>query len=131
MKIIEKKCPNCSANLDFEVGERNVQCGSCRRKYAIEYDHDKDLDKIGTSDVALKVNRKNVLIIIIIFIIIASLGTVVAVRSQQEWDKEKRRADEEFNRTVEEQRRQFDEESERMRKQYDEEYDKAVDNLSK
>lgn len=39
MKIIEKKCPNCNANLDFKVGERDVVCNSCRRKYAVEYDH--------------------------------------------------------------------------------------------
>ena len=38
MKIVEKKCPNCGANLDFKVGERDVTCAHCRRKYAVEYD---------------------------------------------------------------------------------------------
>ena len=40
MKIIEKKCPNCRANLEFKVGERDVKCASCRRSFAIEYDRD-------------------------------------------------------------------------------------------
>ena len=40
MKIVEKKCPNCHANLEFDVGEQNVKCPSCRRAYAIEYDKD-------------------------------------------------------------------------------------------
>ena len=40
MRIIEKKCPNCGANLEYKVGERDVKCASCRRAYAVEYDHD-------------------------------------------------------------------------------------------
>lgn len=40
MKIIEKKCPNCHANLEFDVGEQNVKCPSCRRAFAIEYEKD-------------------------------------------------------------------------------------------
>ena len=40
MKIIEKKCPNCHSNLEFDVGEVNVKCPSCRREYMIEYDKD-------------------------------------------------------------------------------------------
>ncbi|MCQ2571248.1 MAG: hypothetical protein MJ154_03305 [Candidatus Saccharibacteria bacterium] len=39
MKIVEKKCPNCGANLDFKVGESDVTCSGCRRKFAVEYDH--------------------------------------------------------------------------------------------
>ena len=40
MRIIEKKCPNCHANLEFDVGETNVKCSNCRRAYAIEYGKD-------------------------------------------------------------------------------------------
>jgi len=40
MKIIEKKCPNCHANLEFDAGETNVKCKNCRREYMIEYDKD-------------------------------------------------------------------------------------------
>ena len=44
MKIFEKKCPNCSANLEFKVGERDVKCPNCRRTFAVEYDQDKALE---------------------------------------------------------------------------------------
>lgn len=54
MKIIEKKCPNCNANLDFKVGERDVECKSCRRKFAIEYDHEMAEDHLRPSDFDLK-----------------------------------------------------------------------------
>jgi uncharacterized protein YbaR (Trm112 family) len=40
------KCPNCGANLDFKVGERDIVCKSCRRKFAIEYGVD-DLSKLS------------------------------------------------------------------------------------
>ena len=122
MKIIEKKCPNCGANLDFEVGERNVQCGSCRRKFAIEYDHEKDLNHLETSDVFLKASRRGILIIIAIFVIVACTMIVAAVISHQQWSADKQKAEDEFNRTVEKQKRQYDEESERMRQQFEDKY---------
>ena len=38
MRIIEKKCPNCGANLEYKVGEHDVKCDKCRRAFAVEYD---------------------------------------------------------------------------------------------
>ncbi len=40
MKITEKKCPNCGANLKFKAGEHNAHCDSCRRDFVIEYEVD-------------------------------------------------------------------------------------------
>lgn len=57
MKIVEKKCPNCKANLEFDVGERNVSCPNCRRAYAIEYDKEQ-IDpevELKAKDIQLKV----------------------------------------------------------------------------
>ncbi len=122
MKIVEKKCPNCGANLDFEVGERNVQCGSCRRKFAIIYDQEKDFDHLKTSDIALKASRRGILIILAIFIIIASAGIITAIISHQRWIDNKQKSEDEFNRTVEEHKQQFEEESERMRQQFEDKY---------
>lgn len=48
MKIISKECPKCGANLEFKVGEKDVHCKSCRRDFAIEYDHDKE--QLGPED---------------------------------------------------------------------------------
>lgn len=56
MKIIEKKCPNCHANLEFKVGEKDVVCPSCRRTYAIEYDHEiSDEVMLKAKDIQLKI----------------------------------------------------------------------------
>jgi len=81
MKIIEKKCPNCHANLEFDVGEQNVECPSCRRKYAIEYDRD-HIDpemELKMKDVQLKLltdvhegferGRKLSSVIIVVFVV--------------------------------------------------------------
>ena len=38
MKIIEKKCPNCGANLSFEVGDKETKCNYCGQTYIIEND---------------------------------------------------------------------------------------------
>ncbi len=40
MKFIEKKCPNCGANLKFKLGDRDARCESCRREFIIENDAD-------------------------------------------------------------------------------------------
>ena len=57
MKIFEKKCPNCNANLEFKVGERDTVCPHCRRTYAVEYDQDKFVDpevQLKAKDIQLK-----------------------------------------------------------------------------
>lgn len=38
MRIIEKKCPNCRANLSFEVGYKEAKCNYCGQTYIIEND---------------------------------------------------------------------------------------------
>ena len=57
MKIVEKKCPNCNANLEFKVGEKDVKCPSCRREYAVEYDQkivDPEIE-LKATDIPLKI----------------------------------------------------------------------------
>lgn len=41
MKIIQKKCPNCGASLDFRYGEHDAECIFCHSKFALEYDESK------------------------------------------------------------------------------------------
>lgn len=38
MSIVEKKCPNCGANLKFKYGDHDAHCESCRSDFAIEYE---------------------------------------------------------------------------------------------
>lgn len=57
MKIFEKKCPNCSANLEFKFGDRDIKCDHCRRTFAVEYDHEKFVDpevQLKAKDIQLK-----------------------------------------------------------------------------
>lgn len=86
MKILEKKCPNCGANLDFKVGERDVVCKSCRRKYAIEYGvddlsqlSDKAMEALKAADISLRPVHKFMVIFIAIFIGLSVLMTVFSI----------------------------------------------------
>lgn len=40
MKLIEKKCPNCGAELKFEKDETEVKCNYCNTSYIIQRDAD-------------------------------------------------------------------------------------------
>ena len=46
MKLIEKKCPNCGAGLEFDDEAKTCKCQYCKRSFAIERDVD-DVDKIN------------------------------------------------------------------------------------
>lgn len=36
MKLIEKTCPKCGANLEFEPGAKEVKCSYCNKEFIIE-----------------------------------------------------------------------------------------------
>ena len=38
MKLIEKKCPNCGANLKFDKDDTEVTCKYCNASYEIQRD---------------------------------------------------------------------------------------------
>lgn len=38
MKLIEKKCPNCGANLEFNDNDKSCKCSYCKRSFEIERD---------------------------------------------------------------------------------------------
>lgn len=38
MKLIEKKCPNCGANLSFDENDKVTKCDYCKREFEIERD---------------------------------------------------------------------------------------------
>ena len=106
MKIIEKKCPNCGANLKYKVGEQDVHCEKCRRDFAVEYDHqivDPEV-ALKAKDIQLKIldnyekgqKFAKVFFIIVAVIIVISMIGVAAGIITQEIDSRKRR--EEFER---------------------------------
>lgn len=38
MKIIEKKCPNCGAGLNFDENDKSCKCEYCKKEFEIERD---------------------------------------------------------------------------------------------
>ena len=38
MKLIEKKCPNCGASLEFKDSDKNCKCSHCGSSFEIERD---------------------------------------------------------------------------------------------
>jgi hypothetical protein len=39
MKLFEKKCPNCGAQMSFKKDDKEVTCGYCRKSFIIENDN--------------------------------------------------------------------------------------------
>ena len=109
MKIIEKKCPNCGGNLDFKVGERDVKCESCRRKFAVEYDTDindlseKAMDALKSADISLRPVRRMFLVIFgVFFVIVAAMITIsiiTMINSRNEFNKKVEQSQQEFEQT--------------------------------
>ena len=111
MKVIEKKCPNCGANLDFKVGERDVVCKSCRRKYAVEYGID-DLSllsgkAIKAADISLRPVHKIIVIFVAVFIGLSVLATVFSIIQMTN-------ARNKFNEKVEQSQQEFDRKTQQM-----------------
>ena len=42
MKLIEKKCPNCGADLEFDKDDTEITCKYCHTCYEIQRDGDLD-----------------------------------------------------------------------------------------
>ena len=112
MKIIEKKCPNCGGNLDFKVGERDVKCESCRRKFAVEYDADisdlseKAMDMLKAADVSLRPVRRVFIVFFCAFFLIVAVAITMSVismiNSRNEFDKKYEQSQQEFEKNKQE-----------------------------
>lgn len=114
MKVIEKKCPNCGGNLDFKVGERDVVCKSCRRKYAIEYGVDdlsqlseKAMEALKAADISLRPVHKIMVIFIAIFIGLSVLMTIFSIIQMTN-------ARNKFNERVEQSQQEFEQRTQQM-----------------
>lgn len=47
MKLIEKKCPNCGAALEFNESDKSCKCEYCHRSFEIERDQSVDVSDIA------------------------------------------------------------------------------------
>lgn len=57
MRIVEKKCPNCGANLSFESDAKEAKCNYCSQEYIIEQDKNVS-EKNETSPDDFKLEKK-------------------------------------------------------------------------
>ena len=46
MKLIEKKCPSCGADLEFDENAKSCKCSYCKKSFEIERDEN-DIEKIN------------------------------------------------------------------------------------
>ncbi|MBP3840801.1 MAG: hypothetical protein IK997_01595 [Bacilli bacterium] len=53
MRIIEKKCPNCGAKLEFNVGDKETKCKYCNSGFIIE-DNNTSEKKFSLDNINLK-----------------------------------------------------------------------------
>lgn len=81
MKLIEKKCPNCGANLEFKDSDKSCKCSHCGSSFEIERDKDKsdlsdqfDLKPLKAFSIFSAFTFAEIFIIfIIVFVIIIAL----------------------------------------------------------
>ncbi len=142
MKFVEKKCPNCHANLEFEPGAHSVKCKNCRRDFAIEYDADY-IDpgvQLKAKDIQLKLLddfeqarsfSKVMFAIVFAFISLVVIVTVVlAIQGYESYRENK--AHIEQNRLNQEKNYQQQRESmEQQREQEDDLYQKMRDEIDR
>ena len=77
MRIVEKKCPNCGASLEFDENAKSCKCDYCKRTFEIERDnHGINVDfNLSELKGPMKVFTSVTIIVSIITFII--IGTVI------------------------------------------------------
>ena len=77
MKLIEKKCPNCGASLEFNKDSTSCRCEYCKREFEIERENtDKTSD--NPEDYTLKRRKFDIVFSYIIMVaILLIIGIVI------------------------------------------------------
>ena len=72
MKIVEKKCPNCGANIKFDKEDTSVTCNYCNQSYTIERDYDEEIKEefILRAKTVRKMSKSIIIVSMVVFIII-------------------------------------------------------------
>jgi predicted nucleic acid-binding Zn-ribbon protein len=116
MKITEKKCPNCGANLKFKAGEHNAHCESCRRDFVIEYEVDDAGNLSDTFDLTpamtifgkiFAIHSVIIVLISVIMIIAIAFGIFQAINSFNSINERRRAMTEDYDSSVEEMNKQY------------------------
>ncbi len=116
MKITEKKCPNCGANLKFKAGEHNAHCDSCRRDFVIEYEVDDAGNLSDTFDLTpamtifgkiFAIHSVIIVLISVVMIIAIAFGIFQAINSFNSINERRRAMTEDYDSSVEEMNKQY------------------------
>lgn len=78
MRLIEKKCPNCGATLEFNENDKSCKCNYCKRSFEIERDTD-NLDKFNLIYDKMQKPIQTVLLIPFVCIFVFALIIMVSI----------------------------------------------------
>ena len=78
MKLIEKKCPNCGATLEFNENDKSCKCNYCKRSFEIERDTD-NLEKFNL--VYNQIQKPFKIIFLIPFIFVFIFFLIITITS--------------------------------------------------
>jgi len=147
MKIIEKKCPNCGANLNFKVGERDIACDHCRRKFAVQYDGtdfsklDKEMiDSLLDSSVELikPFSKYSRLFVITTAVIIFTITIIFSVIVSNITKQKREESERQFQQTVQENQERYEQTVQENQERYEqnvkeaeEQYQKSLEEMQK
>ena len=76
MKLIEKKCPNCGANLEFDDDAKSCKCQYCKQSFFIEKDLN-DVDKFNL--IYDKINKPFKLIFLVPFVAFITILVIIII----------------------------------------------------
>ena len=79
MRLIEKKCPNCGADLEFKDNDKSCKCSHCASSFEIERDESKtDFDdQFDLKPLDKAFSALSFVIFLVIFVAVGSLIVVI------------------------------------------------------
>ncbi len=90
MRLIEKKCPNCGATLEFNETDKSCKCSYCKRSFEIERDTD-NLDKFNLIYDKIEKPFKMIFLVPFIFAFIIIIIVMISIFSFNHNDNKKTR----------------------------------------
>ena len=82
MKLIEKKCPNCGASLEFSETAKSCKCDYCHRTFEIERDNNGINIDFNLSELeapAKAISKVFIIISIIFAVIFVSVAVIIGI----------------------------------------------------
>lgn len=81
MELVQKKCPNCGADLKFSPNDSEVKCNYCNTSFIIKKDNNKDMDSKSSvlDPESFELDKKAVKTIGITFILVFLLIFIFSI----------------------------------------------------